>query len=224
MRNHPLRTLLLVALIGLTDHHAAMGHQASDAEAKEAMAAMGPAFAAFDRELEEAKAAYEKNFYAAREKLIKKLDDLKIDASKAVKVEKAAAILERIKKVKTMDPPSKDADTRSTKKTANAKAENSRPARSDSQLLAEAIVGSSWDRPHRGRITFLPNGFIKQANQDEHPWRWAAVDADTVIATYDSLIIDVFKFNQNRDYITSYSMGLITHKQPAWTAPRIRAD
>ena len=174
---------------------------------------LASAEASYRREIAEAEAAHEKRLKAAREALIKKLEKLMIEASKAVDIKKAVAIQDRINELKNPQ----------TKQPA-AKKLAPRKVSADNVALAESITGAIWNGSKHGPLKFAANGLIETTRPNQRPWRWAAVDANTILARYDAGNIDVFVFNPSRDSVTSYHMGIPGQAQISWIARRAPTD
>jgi hypothetical protein len=207
------RRFVFVALVGILGGTAMAQSKPSARAAKEAAKVMAAAEASYRRQVAEADAAHEKQLLIAREALIKQLEKLKIEASKAVEVRKAVAIEDRIAELK--NPPSQQ---------PNTKTETVRKIPSENAGLLESITGTTWTGSHHGLIKFAATGFIEASKPNIKPWRWAVIDENTVLTRYEAGNIDVLVFNPARDSVISYHMGIPRKEHYAWSARKVPAN
>lgn len=185
----------------------------SSKEAKEAEAA-------FNKEVAEAEAACKARVDKAREALVARLEAAKVEAAKAVNIDEAVALRDRIADLKAPKPAKPEAPEPKAAAPAPEAPKEESPERKAQRELAEAIQDVAWVGSPHGEVTFRSDGLIVASRSQLKPWRWVAVDKNTVLARFERGHLDVFFFDLGRGVVDSYTLGVPQRGQFAWSARR----
>ena len=198
------RSVWVIAAVVLGSAAQAHGQgQRPGAPRKFSSEAANAAEAEYRREVAEADATRKERLDRARAKLTPVLEAAKGAASRSENLDEAVALRDRIKELSQEPAP--------------AEVGPERRARRD---LAEAIQDTVWLGSPHGPVTFGRDGLIRTGNKALRPWRWEAVDRNTVVARFEAGNIDVFFFDLPRGVVEAYHLGVPTQEQHNWTARR----
>jgi hypothetical protein len=218
--------------LGFAGRSTGQATQQPGGNAKIASKEANEAEADYRKAVAEAEAAYKGQIERARGTLISRLNGAREESAKAVKLDEAIAIRSRVSELVKEQAAGQSSPERKARRplagpipfaaepVKEQAAGQGSPERKARRALADAIQGVVWIGSPHGPVTFDASGLIKTPNPNQKPWRWEAVDKNTVLARYDDGNIDVFFFDLANGVVASYNFGIPVKSRIAWTAKR----